>query len=432
MEFFTVRRFGRARKKESEEDPDVGSTHAASQVTKYEILDPAPKATMEVEEEEEKEELEDDDDDDFITNEVKRRLKELRKNSFMVLIPEEGYPEEEEEEEEEESSSSEWRESEVVDGYPWCGFDTLYDKYTERMLFFDKMMAQVLQEADSWNKSKGSARSLSKKLSSTLRSLSFKRRDLFREDCEHLQQQQQQQENDPYQALETAYVAQVSLSWEALHCQYMQLSQKISSQPENSTSYSLVAQSFQQFQVLLQRFSENEPFERGSRVEIYAHARSYLSKLLQVPNFQGSDPKNVEDGMETAILASDLIKVIEDSILTFHLFLKMEKKKTGASPGGHNYTGSSIQQVQASLDKKEMKVKELSKKKKAWKKKTWPTTAEEVELLFGLIDIKVISRVLRMSKLGKEQLLWCEEKMSKLDLSDNKLRRDGSPILFPC
>jgi hypothetical protein len=57
---------------------------------------------------------------------------------------------------------------------------------------------------------------------------------------------------------------------------------------------------------------------------------------------------------------------------------------------------------------------------------------EDVQLLFALIDIKVFSRVLRMAKLSKEQLLWCEEKMSKLDLSENRLRRDGSPILFPC
>lgn len=79
-----------------------------------------------------------------------------------------------------------------------------------------------------------------------------------------------------------------------------------------------------------------------------------------------------------------------------------------------------------------MKVKELFKRKRAWKKKDWPSTKEEVELLFALIDIKVISRVLRMVHLSKEQLLWCEEKMSKLVLSDNTLCRDVSPLPFPC
>ncbi|KAG1326854.1 nitrate regulatory gene2 protein [Cocos nucifera] len=274
MEFFKGKKFRRTRKPKAEDDLSLESEQGALEEPKVDTMDSAPKATAAdpaVEEEE-------DDDDDFITNEVKRRLKELRKNSFMVLIPEESCPEEED------SSSSEWRESEVEDGYPWCGFDTLYNKYCERMLFFDKMITQQLQEAGSWNISNNSPRSVSKKLSLTLRNLSFKKRDELQDDCEHLRQSQ---EEDPYHNLETAYVAQICLTWEALHCQYTQLSQKISSQPENATTYCFAAQAFQQFQVLLQRFIENEPFEQGSRVEIFARTRSSLSKLLQVPSFQG-------------------------------------------------------------------------------------------------------------------------------------------------
>lgn len=134
----------------------------------------------------------------------------------------------------------------------------------------------------SCNSTNPSPRSASKKLASTLRSLSFKRREEI-QDGELLQQPQ----DDPCQDLETAYVAQICLTWEALHCQYTQLSQKISSQPENSTCYSHVAQRFQQFQVLLQRFIENEPFEQGHRAEIYARNRCSLPMFLQVPSIQG-------------------------------------------------------------------------------------------------------------------------------------------------
>uniref|UniRef100_A0A0E0AXR3 Uncharacterized protein n=1 Tax=Oryza glumipatula TaxID=40148 RepID=A0A0E0AXR3_9ORYZ len=484
MDFFKIKKLGKARKSgggggevvESEEETKAGN-NAASDEQKGKILEDDPAAAaagagmdadagngaVEGQEEE-------DDDDDFITNEVKRRLKELRKNSFMVLIPEEECAEVEEdgeEEEEEGSSSREWMESDVGDGFPLCGFDSLYEKYCERMAVFDKMITQLLKDPGSFNISKKSPRSASK-LASTLRNLSFKRRDDLQEDCEHLQQQQS--EDDPYQTLETAYVGHVSLSWEALHCMYVHLSLILAAQPDNPTTYSCAAQAFQQFQVLLQRFVENEPFEQGSRVEIYARSRSSLSKLLQVPTFQGpktpwftignmsrmtyyavlilkdfcqsrltaglgtvADGKyNAEDQVEPSIFASDLIKLLEESIMTFRLFLKKDKKKNSALMSVHSHTGSSIQQVQSSLDKKEVKVKELFKKKKGWKSKTWPATMEEVQLLFALIDIKVVSRVLRMAKLSKEQLLWCEEKMSKLDLSDNKLRRDGSPILFPC
>lgn len=56
---------------------------------------------------------------------------------------------------------------------------------------------------------------------------------------------------------------------------------------------------------------------------------------------------------------------------------------------------------------------------------------EEMEILMGLIDLKVVSRVLRMSDLGEEQLHWGEEKMSKVRVSQGKLQRDSSPLFFP-
>nr|CAB3483512.1 unnamed protein product [Digitaria exilis] len=419
MDFFKIKKFGKGKKSagvggetvvESDDEAHAaaaGNVASQEQQQKGDIL--GEKAEENGVAEEAVEEEEDDDDDDFITNEVKRRLKELRKNSFMVLIPEEECGEGEEdggdEGEEEGSSSREWLESDVVSGFPLCGFDSLYDKYCERMLVFHKMIAQLMKDPESLYMSKKSPRSASK-LASTLRSLSFKRKDELQEDCEQLQQQQS--EDDPYQTLETAYVAHVSLSWEALHCTYVHLSLIVAAQPDNPTTYSCAAQAFQQFQVLLQRFVENEPFEHVA------------------------DKKdNTEDQMEPSIFAPDLIKLLEESVLTFRLFLKKDKKKNSAM-STHGHTGSSIHHVQSSLDKKEAKVKELFKKKKGWKSKTWPPTMEEVQLLFALIDIKVVSRVLRMGKLSKEQLLWCEEKMSKLDLSENRLRRDGSPILFPC
>lgn len=128
-----------------------------------------------------------------------------------------------------------------------------------------------------------SPRSASKKLTSPLRCLSLKKIEEPDDEIEQLQQPH----SDPYHDIETAYVAQICLSWEALHCQYTQLSQKISCQPENSTCYNHSAQQFQQFQVLLQRYIENEPFEQGQRAEIYARARKLMSKLLQVPNIKG-------------------------------------------------------------------------------------------------------------------------------------------------
>ncbi|KAF2309202.1 hypothetical protein GH714_001163 [Hevea brasiliensis] len=377
-----------------------------------------------------------DDDDDFITNEVKRRLKELRRNSFMAIIPEEeSCPEGEEDEDEEgeaETNSSEWRDFEAEGRKWWSGFDTVYDKYCERMLFFDRMIVQQLKENCCHTPLNPSPRSASKKLTSPFRCLSLKKVEEPEDETEHLQQPW----NDPYQDLEMAYVAQVCLTWEALHCQYTQLIQKILCQPEGSMCYSHSAQQFQQFQVLLQRFIENEPFEQGLRAEIYARARNLLPKLLQVPNGKGSDRKETgEMESDLQVVAPDLIKIMESSILTFHLFLKMDKRKASSVLnlfGNQNQIATPLQLIQSSLEKKRMRLKELCKKSKGWKKKSWPQMYKDVELLFGLIDVKILSRVLRMVKISKEQLIWCEEKMKKLALSDGKLQRDPSPILFPC
>ncbi|XP_054784788.1 uncharacterized protein LOC129291460 [Prosopis cineraria] len=375
-----------------------------------------------------------DDDDDFITNEVKRRLKELRRNSFMVLIPEEEpcLEEEEDEEEEGESSSTEWRDLEAEGQRWWRGFDAVFEKYCERMLFFDRMSTLQLNEVGNGSHylSTPSPRSASKKLHSPLRCLSLKKFEEADDDTEHLQKP----ENDPCMDIETAYVGQICLTWESLHCQYTQLSQKISWQPENPSCYNHSAQEFQQFQVLLQRFIENEPFEQGLRAEIYARMRKSLPKLLQVPNAQGSDQQSAEEDSDMRVLAPDLVRIIEHSILTFYVFLKRDKKKpTGVISlfGNQNQLATPLQLVQSNLEKKAVKLKELTRKK-SWKKNSWPQKPEDIQLFLGLIDVKIISRVLRMTRITKEQLIWCEEKIKKLDLSNSRLERDPSPILFPC
>ncbi|KAK7841546.1 hypothetical protein CFP56_015352 [Quercus suber] len=273
MDFFKVKKFRKAHKpvpeKDLEDKPvpeyeEPKKDNAGDDLNKSANADPVAEA--------------EDDDDDFITNEVKRRLKELRRNSFMVLIPEEEScaEEEEDEEEEGETSSSEWRDVEAEARQWWCGFDAVYDKYCDRMLFFDRMSRQQLNEVSKGSQTPAipSPRSASKKLPSPLRCLSLKKIEEPDDETEHLQQ--------------PAYVAQICLTWEALHCQYTQLSQKITCQPDNPTSYIHSAQQFQQFQVLLQRFIENEPFEEGLRAEIYARSRNTLPKLLQVPNIKGS------------------------------------------------------------------------------------------------------------------------------------------------
>ncbi|XP_015077932.1 uncharacterized protein LOC107021740 [Solanum pennellii] len=425
MDFFKVKRFRKAHKPELEtnteekpvplpgeqknENGNVGKT------TNVDSTNAEPE----------------DDDDDFITNEVKRRLKELRRNSFMVLIPEESAPEDDDADDEEEQvnmNPSDWRDVEAEGRQFWSGFNAVYDKYAEQMLFYDRLHVQQLREIGSHIPSTSSPRSAPKKLVSPFRCLSLKKMDEFQDESQHLHQPVA----DINQDLETAYVAQLCLTWEVLHCQYTQLSQKISIQPDSPIFYNHSAQQFQQLLVLLQRFIETEPFEPGTRPEIYARMRNALPMLLQVPKVQGSDQKKLEDD-ELPVLAPDVLKVIESSILTFRVFVKMDKKSSSVRNlfGSQNQMTTPVHQVQCSLEKKKVKLKELRKKTKNLKKKSWPSMAADVDLLLGLIDVKVMNRVLRMERISKEQLFWCEEKMKKLDVTDGKLQRDPSLILFP-
>lgn len=86
---------------------------------------------------------------------------------------------------------------------------------------------------------------------------------------------------------ELVYVAQSCLSWEALHHQYRKVEALASSSSQNGVFYDDVAGEFQKFQVLLERFMEDERCELGKRDWNYVRGRFSLKSLLQVPMVSG-------------------------------------------------------------------------------------------------------------------------------------------------
>ncbi|KAI4347183.1 hypothetical protein L6164_008018 [Bauhinia variegata] len=92
---------------------------------------------------------------------------------------------------------------------------------------------------------------------------------------------------NPYDELEAAYVAQIYLTWEALNWNYKNFQSKKSLGRVVDDGYpATIGQQFQQFQVLLQRYTENEPYEHGRRPEVYARMRLLAPKLLSVPEYR--------------------------------------------------------------------------------------------------------------------------------------------------
>lgn len=61
-----------------------------------------------------------------------------------------------------------------------------------------------------------------------------------------------------------------------------------------------------------------------------------------------------EEHIDTPVLANDLFRIIENSIMTFCLFLKMDKKKSGSALhifGAYGQAQSYLQQTLTALDK---------------------------------------------------------------------------------
>ncbi|KDP20122.1 hypothetical protein JCGZ_05891 [Jatropha curcas] len=244
---------------------------------------------------------------------------------------------------------------------------------------------------------------------------------------------------NPYHELEAAYVAQICLTWEALNWNYKNFHCKRASQQRDFDlgCPAHIAQQFQQFQVLLQRYVENEPYEQGRRPEVYARMRLLAPKLLLVPEYRDSEDDPKEDGFGSRISSAAFLMIMEEGIQTFMKFLKADKQKpcqilTSFFRRNRRVSvdPALLQLMKKVNKKKKMKLKDLRRARKCIRKRKLKVE-EEMEILMGLIDLKIVSRVLRMSDISEEQLHWCEEKMSKVRVLDGKLQRDSSPLFFP-
>lgn len=86
--------------------------------------------------------------------------------------------------------------------------------------------------------------------------------------------------------LEVVYVGQMCLSWEILHWQYEKALDIWESDSRGIRRFNDIAGDFQQFQVLMQRFIEDEAFQ-GPRIQNYVKNRCVFRNLLQVPVIRG-------------------------------------------------------------------------------------------------------------------------------------------------
>jgi hypothetical protein len=53
-------------------------------------------------------------------------------------------------------------------------------------------------------------------------------------------------------------------------------------------------------------------------------------------------------------------------------------------------------------------------------------------LLFAQVELKLVSRVLNMSRLTTDQLVWCRVKLGQINFIHRKIHVEPSFLLFPC
>ncbi|CAI9109690.1 OLC1v1009565C2 [Oldenlandia corymbosa var. corymbosa] len=247
--------------------------------------------------------------------------------------------------------------------------------------------------------------------------------------------------------LEVVYVGQMCLSWEFLHWQYGKALDLWDSDPRGTHRYNEVAGEFQQFQVLLQRFIENEHFQ-GPRVQYYIKQRCLFRNLLQVPVIKEDSSRDKRKGKgerdEYIISSEMLVEILEESIRIFWRFVRADRDCSSPAVKGHKGIPAQVKnpdelellmEIKRVLHKKEKKLKDIVRSGNCILRKFRQCHEDDVDQVlyfFSQVDMKLVSRVLNMTKITSDQLVWCHSKLSRINFENRKIQVDPSFLLFPC
>ncbi|KAL2546759.1 uncharacterized protein Fot_15992 [Forsythia ovata] len=243
--------------------------------------------------------------------------------------------------------------------------------------------------------------------------------------------------------LELVYVGQLCLSWEILCWQYVKAKELLEYDAQGFHSYNRVAEEFQQFQVLMQRFMEDEPFQ-GPRIQNYVKNRCMIQSLLQVPIIKDDCLDKKERREETDAISLELLaEIIKGSMVIFWEFLHADKStKTvflkgvqGAKIDLQEPTNSELMMdIITNLQKKERGLKEIVRSQNCIVKKF--RRHQECQLNNSLftsrVELGLVSRVLSLSRLTTDQLVWCQKKLNNINFANRKVHMEPSFSLFPC
>ncbi|KAG7979314.1 hypothetical protein I3843_05G124700 [Carya illinoinensis] len=378
---------------------------------------------------------------------LKMELRNLRTGGLPTIL-------EEEEEEEEEPQSP----AMVVDLKPLKIEEKLefkdrmeeiqkvYKSYSEKMRKLDILNSQTMH-AIGFLQLKEPVKSISMQKSSASAAKSLPR-NIWPRKARRVTADPMHKLNEELQCnLELVYVGQVCLSWEILHWQHGKAQELQEYDSQGFHLYNQVAGEFQLFQVLLHRFLENEPFQ-GPRLQNYVNNRCVLRNLLQVPPIRDDCIKDKRVGTsdqaeeEHAISSGMIARIIEESMRVFWEFLRADKDEGKTIPRQKNHVNlqndadlTLLMDIRADLQKKEKKLKDILRSANCIVKKFQKHRSENLGysiLFFAQVELKLVSRVLNMSRLTRDQLVWCHEKLDQISIVSRRIQVEPSFFLFPC
>lgn len=239
--------------------------------------------------------------------------------------------------------------------------------------------------------------------------------------------------------LELVYVGQICLSWEILCWLHMKAIELQQYDSQSSHRYNHVAGEFQLFQVLMQRFIENEPFQGGPRIQNYVKNRCVIRNLLHVPAIKDDSKGSEED----PIASGRLQDIIKESMRVFWEFVRTDKENGNVNVISKQI-GSDLKDpaianllvdIRIQLQKKDKKLKDIVRTGNCIVKKFQKHHEDQLdhEQLVAQVGLRLISRVVNMSQLRKEQVLWCSEKLNRIKFLSRKIVHvEPSFLLFPC
>ncbi|XP_076931999.1 uncharacterized protein LOC143597367 [Bidens hawaiensis] len=247
--------------------------------------------------------------------------------------------------------------------------------------------------------------------------------------------------------LEIVYVGHACLSWEMLYWQYKKTKELQLYDPQGYRSYNQIAIEFQQFHVLLRRFTEDELFQ-GPRVQNYTKQRCALRGLLQVPAIKDDNLKQkkaMKEEQEEAVSISTMVKMIKESMGVFWEFLHTDRDTTNLfltiilqgskaylqDPADYNL----FMDIKTVYQKKERKLKDLLRTGNCIVKKfqKQQETILDQHMFVSQVELRLVSRVLNLPRLSRDQLIWCQSKLNNIKFVDRKVRvEDSLFLLFPC